>query len=84
MTPDGDAVIDTSSNNNPDDVDKLRVEDNDKWESEPGDENPTINVTVSSSDVFVDTVVLKGTENVRSVTVIITKTDGTEVCYIYA
>ena len=79
MSSPTDAPIEASSNS--DNVDNLREEDTDVWESNPEDEtsNPTVTITVSDADSFIDDVVITGTTNVEAVKITVIDESGNEV-----
>ena len=79
MSSPTDAPIEASSNS--DNVENLREDDSDVWESNPEEETskPTVTITVSDENSFVDEVEVTGTTNVESVTVTIIDENGQEV-----
>ena len=79
MSSPTDAPIEASSNS--DNVENLREDDSDVWESNPEEETskPTVTITVSDENSFVDEVEVTGTTNVESLTVTIIDENGQEV-----
>ena len=78
MTPESDFPIVASSNN--DDVNNVK-DDTEVWTSNPADENgsnPTLTITVSDEDTYVEEVVVD-TDNVITVTVSIVNKEGVTV-----
>ena len=79
MNSTSDVPIEASSNN--DNVENVKGNDENVWESNPEEEssNPSITITVSEEDSFIDEVVVTGTSNVESVTITVIDENGQEV-----
>ena len=80
MSSPNDVPIKASSNN--DNVENLKDEDSDVWESNPEEDsstNPTITITVSDADSFIDDVEVTGTSNIESITVNVIDQNGNKV-----
>lgn len=80
MGIDSQSPVSTSSNNNTVDINKMKETDNTQWTSESSDTNPTVNVTVSTTDSFITTVnVSEIIGNIDSVTVTVYSQSGVKV-----
>ena len=78
MSPELNNPVVTSSNQ--EDADYLRTEESPRWESVPEeDTTPTITVTLSEQDTFVNEVIVDRTQNVDFITVTVIDSEGQEV-----
>ena len=68
------------STSNDEDLDLLRSNETESWESNPQEDNePTITVTVSETDSVVKSLSVKDSENIDSITVTVYNSTGEEV-----
>ena len=78
MQPETGYTKETSSN--PDGAPGLSNPNEDPWTPADGDESPSVTITISDEDTFIESATITGTENVQSVTVVVVEEDGDEVC----
>ena len=64
---------------NPDGATGLSNPNEDPWTPADGDESPSVTITISDEDTFIESATITGTENVESVTVVVVEENGDKV-----
>ena len=78
MQPETGYPVETSSN--PDGAPGLSNPSEDPWTPADSDESPSVTIIISDEDTFIESATVTGTENVKSVTVVVVEENGDEVC----